>query len=373
MRHDSSGLPTREEVITICVAIAQGQGAKTLTIDQLERGWNTNPDGGGYAYINEHNRIVTFKSMDMDTFILSYIDAHEKYGATSPFVVHMRVATHGKVDITTTHPFTVNLGGEGEMIMAHNGIIGSMDVLTDEDTSDTMAFIEHVLEYLSDDWLDSEVMVDMVDEYIGWSKLVFLTTSPRLKYNLYIVNEESGHWEEDTWFSNTSCQPSVRQSVVSGYTSQDYEAWANDYWGKHNKGTWKPTYSADRGFDAWLEDADGPDLLFQPEEMRLANVEHWSSMVASAIADGATCTMCMGRNGNCYCSDTCAYCFEQWSQCDCSGEFVSISTFEMEREQDRIADSETIGNVFGIVESNVKYNVIYDDNDNFVRVEKVYE
>ena len=316
-------------MVTICVAIAQYRGAATLTPAELSAGWETNPHGGGFAYVNSDGFIETFKSMDKSKFIDAYLAAHAEYGDSSAFIVHMRIATHGKIDISTAHPFTVRLQGEGEMVFAHNGIISCVDHLTNNDTSDTMAFRDSVLEYLDDNWLDNDVLVDMIDDLIGWSKLVFLTTSPKLEHELYIVNEKAGHWTDAGWFSNKSCV------VTSTPVKYDMDSW-DDYDVPPTNRHSMPIKDKST-FAQWL---GAPDIMYTPHEMATASSDMWQSMVLEAISKGAECVNCMGKD-YCYCDDMCAFCFEEWVSCQCYPDdsmFTSIREFMKEIEVDSMQE-----------------------------------
>jgi hypothetical protein len=50
-------------------------------------------------------------------------------------------------------------------------------------------------------------MQEMMGSYIGWSKLVFMDNQE----NVAIVNEKSGEWNSDCWFSNKSYIPVVEK------------------------------------------------------------------------------------------------------------------------------------------------------------------
>ena len=103
----------------MCVAIAQPAGSRTLTEDELLNGWIGNPDGGGFAFINEAGVIEDHHFMEFDEFALNYLAAHQTNGATSAFLVHMRIATTGSVCLRNTHPFKVC----DDTFMIHNGMI----------------------------------------------------------------------------------------------------------------------------------------------------------------------------------------------------------------------------------------------------------
>ena len=121
----------------------------------------------------------------------------------SPFILHMRISTQGKVDLNNVHPFPV----DENTVMAHNGIIPATSTAKAKkdhpDISDTKLFVDEVLPQLSDNWLDHEWTVNMVEDAIGHSKLAFLTVNPALEHQLYILNSHMGDWIEGIWFSNT--------------------------------------------------------------------------------------------------------------------------------------------------------------------------
>jgi hypothetical protein len=182
----------------MCIAIYQDAGA-TLTEDEIRTSWKSNPDGGGLAYIDDCGKICTFKSMKLKPLLEEYERVVTMFGQHSPMLVHFRIATHGGVNEFNCHPFMVN----DNIAMIHNGII---PVLMDkkDPRSDTRVFAEEYLTKLPVGWLDDDYMFDMVEEYIGQSKLVFLSTETRERG--YIANERMGHWNDSKsiWFSNKS-------------------------------------------------------------------------------------------------------------------------------------------------------------------------
>lgn len=312
----------------MCVAIAQKQGARTLTDEELIAGWLSNPDGGGYAYINQDNQIIEYHSMDFDDFSEKYKKDHREFGEQSPFLVHMRIATHGTVKLENTHPFRVQ-SQQGETVLIHNGIIHSMSEYTDDDTTDTEAFIKNVLQYLDDEWVDNEATVEAVDYLIGWSKLAILTTSPLTQFNLYIVNEDAkeAYWHDDIWFSNSSCLWDIPTSTAACTTAtRAVGATGRDY-------VWDEV-------DAWIVENEDSLFYFSREKRAQASGDEWHKMVIDAIAKGAVCTYCMGIH-DCYCDSLCHACFAPWYECDCMGKWVSIEEFREELNGDDEEDDLT--------------------------------
>jgi len=199
----------------MCV-IALSPVGNRLDESTLSDMWDSNPDGSGVSFIDETKTIQTYKSMDKDDFIKVALSVYDKYSVSSPILVHCRIATHGSVCIANNHPFNV----DNHTVMAHNGIIDCVEVPDKSDISDTRMFINTWLRYLRPTWLDDPNMCEYIGDIIGWSKLAFITTNQNLRNDYYIINEDDGHWINDTWFSNKNhCTLS---SVNFQFNTHDY-------------------------------------------------------------------------------------------------------------------------------------------------------
>jgi len=273
-------------------------------------------------------------SMDRDAFILQYLEDHGTYGVTSPFLLHVRIATHGSIGLANCHPFAVPVDGDGEMVMIHNGIIDKIeDAIEDTDLTDTEGLVKHVLTDMHDEWLDNEFLVTYIEGFIGWSKLAFLTTSPALMKELYILNEDSGIWKEDVWFSNYSCFPYKQNyKKVSAYVrKQGYGTPSEDTktahtWYKNGveySGKWDSTWDEeDCGFEAWLIDPE--ERRVQAGDLAEASHDDHIDYFNQSLSEGDACPVCTGITG-CICDDICCRCYEAYHECDCYGKFVSVT------------------------------------------------
>lgn len=183
----------------MCLAAFQAAGA-LMSEAEFQRAWKSNPDGGGYAFIDADGKIVTRKFMKMSKMYDSYIKDVKKHGEKTPFIIHFRLATHGMKNLENCHPFVI----DEHSVMIHNGILPTIRM--DKNMSDSYAFAADYLSKLPKGWLDDMHLVDLVSEYCAGSKLVILTTDPECKFDCYIINEELGHWSTDKtmWFSNSS-------------------------------------------------------------------------------------------------------------------------------------------------------------------------
>jgi len=316
----------------MCIAIGQPAGTNTITIESLERGWRTNPDGGGYAFINSDGELIMVHSMDEDDFILQYLDHHAKYGETSPFMLHMRIATHGSVNLVNCHPFTVPMQGDAEMSMMHNGIISDMDpYVKDTDLTDTQGLIDNVITSMQDNWLDNTILVEFVEEFIDWSKLVFLTTSPDLEKELYILNEDMGVWRDEVWYSNYSCFAYKKAAYSNRSDSSiDWSTEGNFGWyrnGQYIEGT-KDDFARDleakdtNTFEDWIIEAD--DRRATAKQLATATAEQHVAIFNDSMVLGDACAVCTGIK-ECICHDICHECYEWYHSCPCYGHFVSLA------------------------------------------------
>lgn len=198
----------------MCVIVHQPVGAY-LDKETAQNMWNRNPDGGGFAYINDDGEFTVEKAMNFDYFWRTF-ETHRAANRDKEFLIHFRIATSGKIGLDNTHPFEI----DDETLMAHNGmlnhIVGKISLY--DEVSDTRAFIRDILPMLPDGWLDNPVLVDMVEDYIGGSKLMFLTKSPDLEKTVYILNEHLGDEVNGMWMSNTYHYPAPKK--ISGYQWQ---------------------------------------------------------------------------------------------------------------------------------------------------------
>ncbi len=161
----------------MCVIAHQPAGAH-ITKEEATQMWQTNPDGGGFAYVDDANTVQVVKAMNFPAFWSEFEQARSAFPQRD-FLLHMRIATHGKISLDNVHPFPAGKN----TVMAHNGILHMVaaDLPADNSVSDTRYFIENVLAEMPDDWLEKPYLVDMVEEYIGWSRLMFLSPTGVVK------------------------------------------------------------------------------------------------------------------------------------------------------------------------------------------------
>ena len=175
----------------MCIAIYKPAN-EIISKASLQRCFDSNPDGAGFMFAEEeklhvHKGYFTFKS---------FYKAYKKH-ETKQALVHFRIKTHGKTDKENCHPILVNSG----LGFIHNGIISGYG---DDKLSDTIQFNNAILKKIvkkhGSMGLFDDPMVELIENVIGYSKLVFLDK----KGNFNIMNEDKGHWYNKVWYSNSS-------------------------------------------------------------------------------------------------------------------------------------------------------------------------
>jgi len=180
----------------MCIAINKPENV-LIPHTYLEQSFLHNDDGAGFMYAQDGQLHIEKGFMTFDSFMEAYTPHEEK-----PCVLHFRIKTHGDVNQDNTHPFQVGK----DLGFVHNGIIGKVDCSSDKKKSDTQHFNAQYLNVLyrqDSRFIYKPVFKDLIGEFIGHSKLVFLNN----KGQSTIVNEKLGKWDNGVWYSNTSYMP----------------------------------------------------------------------------------------------------------------------------------------------------------------------
>ena len=179
----------------------------TLTLPNATPDYNSlyvaaenNPDGFGFA-VHTGDDLLVVRSMDAEWIINKYHEARTDYH-DRPSIFHLRLATHGAVDMTNCHPFYTD--ASKRTVLAHNGVL-PIDVPKGETRSDTRLFAEDIFPHVGMARLNSRKARRKLRNRIGsYNKLALLTTDPESDAEWRIINESAGHWRAGTWYSNDS-------------------------------------------------------------------------------------------------------------------------------------------------------------------------
>lgn len=175
----------------MCIAIMKSANKK-INKATLKRCYDANPDGAGFMYADNKELTVQKGYFTFKEFYKEY-KPHEN----KQVLLHFRIKTHGPIDKNNCHPFLVNKS----LGFIHNGIITGYG---DNKESDTIAFNNAILKKLvakhGNNSLFDDPMVELIENVIGYSKLVFLDRHGNYK----IMNENKGSWHDGVWYSNNS-------------------------------------------------------------------------------------------------------------------------------------------------------------------------
>jgi len=140
-----------------------------------------NGDGFGFAYV-ENGKPMIRKYISFPAFLT----ACESIPIHVNAIVHLRMASTGKVCKANAHPFAF-----GDLIGAHNGCLFGFG---DADKTDTEDFFQRAILHSSNLITESVKL----SSAIGQGKMVFLDSVG----NPYFLNEEKGEWHGGCWHSN---------------------------------------------------------------------------------------------------------------------------------------------------------------------------
>lgn len=194
----------------MCIAIYKPSSA-VISDETLRNCFENNDDGCGFAYINTDNRgikrIVVKKTLDFDVFMRQYKRA-TSIAPDSPFLIHFRIKTHGKITKDNCHPFYI----DDNHVFIHNGIIQGMGY--NELKSDTMLFNENYLQLLPDGWMNNEGIIKLISNVISTSKIVVMNIDGEVQ----ICNHKAGKVVDGVWYSNESYKKRTFTTYNNYYT-----------------------------------------------------------------------------------------------------------------------------------------------------------
>jgi glutamine amidotransferase len=178
----------------MCLALYKPANV-SIPFEHLVAGQKANSDGCGMAWV-EDGAIHTFKSMEFGPWCDKYYDVLDRCGEID-MLIHFRITSRGATTVDMCHPFMIN----DNMCIIHNGTITNIKASEMKDgDSDTKVLAEQILANLPVGWEYNIAIQRLLEDYVGWSKLVVMTNES----HVYIFNEDSGYWDKGVWYSNKS-------------------------------------------------------------------------------------------------------------------------------------------------------------------------
>lgn len=209
----------------MCIAIVK-PAKKTVPKDRLEICYHNNPDGAGFAYINDRNKLVIRKGFfKFSTFWKAY----EREVGERRALIHFRITTVGKTCQRNCHPW--NVGKNTAMV--HNGTI--RDIPPEDGLSDSGTLAKWLKAMNNDKWTSfmCKSGQKVLESLVKPSRVAFMNHN-----GFTLLNQKD--WKEDggVWYSNDGYK--IRKYKANAHTSgaQSGAAW----WDQYNQSS-SPAYS----------------------------------------------------------------------------------------------------------------------------------
>ena len=188
----------------MCVIIHKPKNAD-IAQETFEKCWKENPHGSGMMYVSDGKLIVVKGMMTLNAFM----DKYAEYKCVEKeVVIHFRLASAGTVTPDQTHPFWVF---SDQLAVVHNGHIMGYDT-GGLKQSDTMIFNQEILTKLPKDFLSNDAILELLDNYIAGSVMVFMDKLGNIK----MVGTTAGSiFLNGCWFSNDFWQDESSSSTLS--------------------------------------------------------------------------------------------------------------------------------------------------------------
>lgn len=178
----------------MCIACLLPKGTK-ISEKEFENCWDSNPDGGGFCYLDEQGKFIVRKSLKLDEFKELWKE-HSPQLEHSPFLLHFRIRSQGDISIDNCHPFKIN----PDAMMIHNGNITETGAGGKEPKSDSALFAEW-LGGLPRNFYRNAATVRLIKSHIGMTNKIVLLDKTG---DYLILNRTQGFESDGRWFSNNA-------------------------------------------------------------------------------------------------------------------------------------------------------------------------
>lgn len=243
-----------------------------VNTERLSCGAACNPHGHGFAIVTASGEVIVDHAMTPTALIERFAALREEH-PDSHALFHSRITTHGSTTLENCHPFQVVGPRGGQTILAHNGILPTdCQPRKGDRRSDTRILAEDMLwkrwsthrlpslgskrPRFTKRWLDAPQVRASIEKWLGTgSKVLVLTTNPRLSQTAYLFNERLGDWVDGVWYSNGSYEtwkPSKYRSTGYVYSNGGFSRVDNGWWDEWPTAVGSP--KSDKGTELSLWD-----------------------------------------------------------------------------------------------------------------------
>lgn len=143
----------------MCVIIVKKKGVDLPSKSELQKAYNRNPHGAGFA-----TKDKVYKTLSFADFYENFI---KNVTVNDDCIIHFRLATHGSINAKNAHPF------KGRTVtFAHNGVL---PISSKNDKTDSEILFRSILEPAIELYgLRSHTFNDIVKSVIETSKFAFI-------------------------------------------------------------------------------------------------------------------------------------------------------------------------------------------------------
>lgn len=165
----------------MCIIVCKGVGSELPTVKELERCFESNDDGAGYAY-RVGDKVHIQKGFKKFKHLMNSLERHN-FGIEDSVMIHFRLGTHGSNSKHNTHPFPITdkirklkaIDVVSDYAVSHNGMFNGLRSGFKHDLSDTMMFVKDILSKpIFVDHLSDELTRRIINTMLGYGKLAIL-------------------------------------------------------------------------------------------------------------------------------------------------------------------------------------------------------
>lgn len=185
----------------MCLLVTQSATSPQLTAKWLTDFHEANADGVGVMYV-ENGELVVEKLLPKTAS--DFINFYHNHIEGRDCAFHLRMKTHGHIDMENCHPYEVlNKPEHGiDLWLMHNGVLHT-DNKADITKSDTWHYIRDYLRPILEhnpDFAFHPAFVELIGDHIGTgNKFVLMDNNGRQ----VVINQEQGVYWGGRWLSNT--------------------------------------------------------------------------------------------------------------------------------------------------------------------------
>lgn len=257
----------------MCLLVTQSKNSPILSDAWLEDFFDYNSDGVGVMYSNNGDLVV---KKIIPKSAKEFIQFYHADIAGRDCSFHLRMRTHGEIDLSNCHPYEVlNRAEHGiDLWLMHNGILSTGNKANPK-MSDTWHYINDYLKPMlagNPDFAFHPSFKALIEDHIGGSnKFVLMDNEGRQ----VVINKDAGVYWAGLWLSNTyawsasnsagkkpvGVKKSHKQAKEKPDTKPVYKGyqsymWDDDYQGYQASYGISPTKEADELVENNLDDLE---------------------------------------------------------------------------------------------------------------------